>query len=414
MNTPDAAMPFPVDNRLTTLKAANVMPSLQSTARVANPLTLPPILYGYLGNGYDKGLGRQGGLTEAFSQLTPVILLKRTPFSAASPKFLPTLQHLHENLFVVHNAFALRYSRVGRRLGKFAGLLDGRWLNTVLARAGLSGYIYWLTDSSPSMLWGMPTDRLVYDCIDPCFVPEDQPRFDRQEFQVARRAKVVFATADTLAHRMRSVNPHVHLLPNACSSDTFEAPPVSFALDELPMLRGRPRPVVGCMSTYDWRFDADIVFQAAKFLPDLTFALVGRVNPDQEHRIRRLRSLPNVLFPGAVSYDDGFRWTAAFDIGLIPFLPGEISDAINPVKMYMYLAAGKPVVSTHIHECVSNASFVRAARSPEELVAAICAASDDATPEAAAKRRAFARRNRWEDRALAAARILHQEGFAAQ
>ncbi|HVS72506.1 MAG TPA: hypothetical protein VHQ47_14720 [Phycisphaerae bacterium] len=374
---------------------------------VAAPVSLPPILYGYLGNGYEKGLGRQGGLTDALSQLTTVILLKRSPASPSSPRYRPTVERLRENLFIVHNAFALRFSRLGRRIGKPAGLLDGRWLHTALASAGITDYIYWLTDSSPAMLWGMRLTRLLYDCIDPCFVPADQPRVDRQEFALARRAKLIFATAESLAARMRTVNPNVHLLPNACSTDTLHAPP---AHADLPQLRDRPRPIVGCMSTYDWRFDADIVYHTAKQLPDITFALVGRINADQEHRIAPLRSLPNVLLPGAVSYDDGLLWTSAFDIGLIPFLPGAISDAVNPVKMYMYLAAGKPVVSTHIHECTQN-PFVRTARTPKELAAAIRAAAADRTPEAAARHIRFATKNRWQDRAAAAARILAAKGF---
>ncbi|HVX83188.1 MAG TPA: glycosyltransferase [Phycisphaerae bacterium] len=384
-------------------------PRAPSASTAATP-ALPPILYGYLGNGYEKGLGRQGGLTDALAQLTTVILLKRSPASPSSPKFRPTVQQLRENLLVVHNAFALRYSRLGRRIGKPAGLLDGRWLNTALAHAGIADYIYWLADSSPAMLWGMPTHRLVYDCYDPCFIPQEQPRVDKNEFAAARLAKIVFATAETLAARMRIVNPNVHLLPNACSTDTLHAPP---AQADLPQLRDRPRPVVGCMSTYDWRFDADIVYHTARLLPDITFALVGRINADQQHRLQPLRSLPNVLLPGAVSYDDGLLWTSAFDIGLIPFLPGDISDAVNPVKMYMYLAAGKPVVSTHIHECTQN-SFVRTARTPEQLAAAIRAAAADRTPESAARRIRFAANNRWQDRASSAARILTANGLAAR
>lgn len=369
-----------------------------------------PIIYGYLGSGHTKGLGRQDGLTEALSALTPVVLLKRSPAASYSPKYRPFVERLRTNLYVVHNAFALRFSRIGRRIGKPAGMIDGRWLNVVLARAGITDYIYWLTDSSPAMLWGMNLNRLVYDCIDPCFIPQEQPRVDKHETLIARRAKLIFATAETLVTRMRGLHPHVHLLPNACSIETIHAAPQH---PEIPALHGRPRPVVGCMSTYDWRFDADIVYRAAKLLPGCTFALVGRVNADQEDRIRPLRSLPNVILPGAVSYEEGFRWTAAFDIGLIPFIAGPVSDAINPVKMYMYLAAGKPVVSTHMHECARHSAFVKTARTPEELVTAICASAADRVPEAAGRRIRFAMCNRWEDRAAEAARVLLESGIAA-
>src|SRR5439155_6779412 len=121
----------------------------------------------------------------------------------------------------------------------------------------------------------------------------------------------------------------------------------------------------------------------ARRLPQYTFALVGRVNWDQEDRVRPLRSLPNVILPGAVSVEEGRTYTAAFDVGLIPFLPGTVGDAINPVKMYMYLVAGKPVVTTWIRECRRHAPYVAAAQTHEQFAAAIQAAAEARLPTTA-------------------------------
>ena len=126
-----------------------------------------------------------------------------------------------------------------------------------------------------------------------------------------------------------------------------------------------------------------------------------------------LRGLPNVIVTGAVSYEDGHRWAAAFDVGLIPFLPGEMCDAINPVKMYMYLVTGKPVVSTWINECVRHGDWVYAARDAAGFAAAIRKAVAEDGPDRRAARVAFGLRNRWQDRAAAAAGVLRST-FAGQ
>ncbi len=376
-----------------------------SKPSMAKPL---PIVYGYLGDSFGKGLGRQGGLTTALSEITPVVMLQRSQDKSAWPTpRRPRVEQAWPNMYVVHDALMLRHSRLGKRLGQPGAWIDGAWLRTALAEVGIHEYVYWITSFDPRMLWGMRTDRLVYDCFDPCFHPDEQESFDRAEFAIARKARVVFASAQTLVDRMKTVNPNVHSLPNACSIDTVESIP----LPRPAQLKDRPGPVIGCMSTYDWRVDAAALEAAAIRHSNFTFALVGRVNPDQEQRLHRLRSLPNVLFPGAVSYEEGFAWSAAFDVGLIPFLAGPIGDAVNPVKMYMYLAAGKPVVSTYINECVRHSQWVYPAKTPSDFADAIGRAVSENTPQRAAERIEFAMRNRWQDRAAEAARVLRQYGL---
>jgi len=85
------------------------------------------------------------------------------------------------------------------------------------------------------------------------------------------------------------------------------------------------------------------------------------------------------------------------------------------VKMYMYLAAGKPVVCTDCRECRRHGPLVVAAPSRDAFVASIReAAEGDAAGEAGrvAARTALARANTWQDRAhQAAARLREHELF---
>jgi glycosyltransferase involved in cell wall biosynthesis len=390
-------------------KAINWL-SLDEPRKKASGEMPTPIVFGVLlQNAREKWLGRNQ-LMLSLSRHTPVVLLEHSaPSKGITGSRRPQAERLADNLFMVKDAFALRTHRIGKRVGRIAALLDGKWLNDALAEVGIRNYIYWLTVNDQKLTWGIPSERLIYDCMDPNFLPETQAEFDRSEFAIGRRARLVFCSAHSLHRRMLSVNENSFLLPNAAALDTCRA--CDSGSGELPVgLRNRKRPFIGYMGTLDWRFDSDCVYAAASALEDCTFVLVGRVNPDQEERIKRLRDLPNVLVTGQVSYEDGHAYNAAFDVGIIPFIPTIMNDAINPVKMFMYLVTGKPVVSTWIEECRRN-SLVIAARSEEEFVQAIRNAVEHNDAAHVQARMVFARANTWEHRAEEAISHLRTAGL---
>jgi teichuronic acid biosynthesis glycosyltransferase TuaH len=61
----------------------------------------------------------------------------------------------------------------------------------------------------------------------------------------------------------------------------------------------------------------------------------------------------------------------AFRVGLIPFRRTPLTEAVNPVKLYEYAAAGVPCVTTRFTDEVDGwAGAARVADSPEAFVAA--------------------------------------------
>ncbi|HLK58710.1 MAG TPA: glycosyltransferase [Chthonomonadaceae bacterium] len=373
-----------------------------------------PIVYFYPGCRWEMPPGRHRLIMDAMAQHHPVIFLESPQHSGRLLETKrPRIEKRHDNLTVIHNAFGFRYARLGKKLGRLSAALDARWMHRELRTLGVTDYVYWLSANAPNALWGMRTERLVFDCIDPCFEPEGQEQFDRMEAEVVRQAKVVFCTAEALHEKLQRQHPHTYLVPNACAPEAYH-PDATRPLSIPEPLKARPRPVVGFMGTFDWRVDTALLTEAAKRLPEYTFALLGRVNREQEGAVRELRGLPNVLMPGSVSEAEGFAYTAAFDVGLIPFLPGPINDAINPVKMYMYLVAGKPVVSTWVRECVRHAPYVRAAENTEAFVGAIRQAVADNDAAAVTARIAFALQNTWDVRAREALKHLKANGVLTE
>ena len=86
--------------------------------------------------------------------------------------------------------------------------------------------------------------------------------------------------------------------------------------------------------------------------PDLGFVFIG---PDYSGReVARLPRAKNVLWLDTVSYDILPAYASQFDIGFIPFEPGQIAHTTSPLKLFEYFALEKPVVVTsQLHECTA-------------------------------------------------------------
>ena len=168
--------------------------------------------------------------------------------------------------------------------------------------------------------------------------------------------------------------------------------------------------LVGYVGTVDWRFDPGYVQAAATAMPHITFVIIGRVNAEQEDRVAALRQLENVRFLGQLDNREAGKWLGDFMAALIPFTPGAMNDAINPVKMHMYLAAGLPVVATNIAECVANEHVITGA-DPDSFASALADALAADNDEAVQQRQRYGRANTWERRAEEAISLILTQGL---
>jgi glycosyltransferase involved in cell wall biosynthesis len=88
---------------------------------------------------------------------------------------------------------------------------------------------------------------------------------------------------------------------------------------------------------------------------------------------------------------------SAFDVCWIPFRRNFVAEVANPVKIYEYLAAGKPVVTTVVADLESFQGLVTTAEGAAAMVEKLCSAAHG--EGGVEGRKAFARANSWEARA---------------
>jgi teichuronic acid biosynthesis glycosyltransferase TuaH len=111
-------------------------------------------------------------------------------------------------------------------------------------------------------------------------------------------------------------------------------------------LSGIPRPMLGFIGTLFSFLDFDLLEQVARVHHDKSLVLVGPAEDSVKQAVARLRELPNVVHIDGQPQAEIPAYVGAFDVCLNPFLRGRVADSVSPLKVYEYLAMGRPVVST--------------------------------------------------------------------
>ena len=156
------------------------------------------------------------------------------------------------------------------------------------------------------------------------------------------------------------------------------------------------RPVVGYFGAIAEWFQIDWIESCAKARPGWDFVLVGSQTGCD---IQKAAELPNVRFLGERPYAELPSHLAEFDVALIPFKLSKLIECTNPVKLYEYMAAGKPVVASAMPEVVNGTDMAYVAKDAASFERQIARALEEDSPKLQRLRQAWARAHTWDERA---------------
>jgi glycosyltransferase involved in cell wall biosynthesis len=185
------------------------------------------------------------------------------------------------------------------------------------------------------------------------------------------RVDFVFASSRTQYEKRKLLHKGVFLVPNAASFGRYNRA-VTDELEKPSDMKNISSPIVGLISTFDFRMDFALLQAIAKFHPEWSLVIIGPVREYStkawQRSINSLKSLQNVHFLGQHDVKVLPAYMKYFDIGIIPFIVNSITNTMYPYKLHEYLAVGLPVVSTNLYELKPFESIIRLAKSKEEFI----------------------------------------------
>ncbi|PYQ64326.1 MAG: glycosyl transferase [Acidobacteria bacterium] len=243
-------------------------------------------------------------------------------------------------------------------------------LQGMLADHGVSDYVLWYyTPMALGFSAGLAPAAVVYDCMDELSLFRGAPpALLERERRLLEIADLVFTGGQSLYEAKRERHPSVHAFPSSIDAEHFGRArrPCPEPADQAAI----PRPRLGYFGVIDERIDLDLLAAAADARPAWQWVMIGPVvKIDPETLPRR----SNLHYLGMKAYDELPSYLAGWDAALMPFAANESTRFISPTKTPEYLAGGRPVVSTPIHDVVrpyGELALVEIAEDPEAFVAA--------------------------------------------
>lgn len=215
----------------------------------------------------------------------------------------------------------------------------------------------------------------VFDSLD------DFDTWDPYEPEMLARSDIVFTSSEALYRKQSARHNNVVMLRNACDPEFIR--PQKKAFQPLEFRKNVKRPVLGFVGAIGSWVDINLLGKLAEHYTVIVVGPnFGKTAP------------PKTINFGMKDYHQLPRYYSVIDIGIVPFLLNKVSIAANPIKMYEYLAAGKPVVATDIPECRLYPEAVFPSKTFFEFCANIKKAQE-VSPETARK---IALENTWEIR----------------
>ncbi|HAT4246674.1 TPA: glycosyltransferase family 1 protein [Clostridium perfringens] len=163
----------------------------------------------------------------------------------------------------------------------------------------------------------------------------------------------VVTTADKLyqeAKELRGEN-KLALVTNGVQYEHFANIDCKKIPDKMKNIVNSKKKIIGYFGALASWFDYDLIKELAEeFKDDYEIVLIG-IDYDQSLGKSGILKLDNVHYLGTVNYNELPTYSKFFNVSIIPFVVNEITEATSPVKLFEYMALGKPIVTTALPEC---------------------------------------------------------------
>ena len=189
---------------------------------------------------------------------------------------------------------------------------------------------------------------LIYYCADNFSSMATNPKQLRKiESMLIKKADLVFATSQGLKDNCQKYRNDVYLFPYGVNLSLFKSFQESGYV--IPQdLKSIPGPIVGFVGTIKKHMDFELIKHIVKDNPNVSFVFVG----GSELNLANLKFGKNMYFLGKKEHKEIPSYVYNFDISIIPYSVNDYTKFVSPGKIYEYIYAGKPIISTALPSMV--------------------------------------------------------------
>ncbi|ODS34572.1 MAG: glycosyltransferase group 1 [Candidatus Scalindua rubra] len=231
------------------------------------------------------------------------------------------------------------------------------------------------------------------------FVDKQRDREDR----ILNEADIVFAVSEALAADIEPRNNNVHVIHQGVDFNKF-----NIEIDEndkrLKQIGYIKRPTMGFLGIMHFTVDYDLLNHIAEKKPQWSIMLIGRKWLGDKVDIdcfQKLVNRKNVFYMGELEDDLVSIYMKHVDVCLMPMKKIEFNRCAAHLKIWDYMALGKPIVAVNQGIKFDCNEFIKVANTKERFVEAIAEVLEEERQNGellVKTRKEIAMHNSWENR----------------
>lgn len=278
--------------------------------------------------------------------------------------------------------------------------------------------VAWISDPIQEEYLGLINEKInIYDCFDDYLAYGGNSFINKnylilRENRILNKVDIAFTVSKELHEKKSRLNKNTYIIPNGVDTELFGK--ASDESTSVPSnLLNVPHPIIGMVGNLHQRIDFELIRYIAVTHPEWSIVIVGDwmgTDPGfiNSEIINQLKRKPNVYWMGHQPLEILPNYLKAFDVCLIPYVADNpLNISCSPLKLYEYLATGKPIVSTNLPSVREYSDVIQIGNNHEEIEKGIILTLEE-KGELQERRKKLAKDNSWDNRAKRIFSIIDQ------
>jgi glycosyltransferase involved in cell wall biosynthesis len=281
--------------------------------------------------------------------------------------FLLGPRQVETNLFIYTPPLLLPAFQIFPILNVINNYILGKFLKANMRKLGIEKPLLWLySHYNGPLVKILNCRRALYECVDEFSGAKGlvKPEVAKSQEKITLRAvDAAIVTAPALKLSKANFNRNIHVIPNASNVAHFNRV-MTDNLDEPKELKSIQRPRLIFIGAVAYWIDLELLRDIAQKKPHWQIIMVGPIQVN----IKNMEKAKNIHFLGKRPYSLIPNYLAWSDIALNPYIVDSVAENCSPLKLYEYMAAGLPIVSTDMPEARQFHKLVNIAGTHDEFI----------------------------------------------